>query len=162
MWSRVEWFWNEMFCTLNVFLFFLLSFFCPRGRFPSLPWDFCTLFTMILQRIRIIVGDAGFEPGTSASEVWCTSNEPPHLLNEPPHLLMSHHISFFFFTLNVVQNCCQTKISKFQILMWLFNLSQDLRKNVVCYPKLTEGNRYLPVPVFLDFFFKYTVPVPDR
>ena len=63
-----------------------------------------------------------------------------------------------FCTLNVVQNCCQTKISKFQILMWLFNLSQDLRKNVVCYPKLTEGNRYLPVPVFLDFFFKYTVP----
>ena len=28
-------------------------------------------YTMSLQRIRIIVGDAGFEPGTSASEVWC-------------------------------------------------------------------------------------------
>ena len=35
---------------------------------------------MILQRIRIIVGDAGLEPGTSASEVRCTSNEPPHHL----------------------------------------------------------------------------------
>ena len=34
---------------------------------------------MILQRIRIIVGDAGFEPRTSASEVWCATNEPPHL-----------------------------------------------------------------------------------
>ena len=33
---------------------------------------------MILQRIRIIVGDAGFEPGASASEVWCATNEPPH------------------------------------------------------------------------------------
>ena len=35
---------------------------------------------MILQRIWVIVGDAGFEPGTSASEVWHASNEPPHLL----------------------------------------------------------------------------------
>ena len=34
---------------------------------------------MILQRIRIIVGDAGFEPETSAPEVWCATNEPPHL-----------------------------------------------------------------------------------
>ena len=41
---------------------------------------------MILQRIRIIVVDAGFEPGTSAPEVWRATNEPPHLLNEPPHL----------------------------------------------------------------------------
>ena len=35
---------------------------------------------MILQRIGIIVGDAGFEPGTSAPDVWCATNEPPHLL----------------------------------------------------------------------------------
>ena len=35
---------------------------------------------MILQRIRIIVVDAGFEPGTSASEVWSATNEPPHLI----------------------------------------------------------------------------------
>ena len=33
---------------------------------------------MILQRIRIIVGDAGFEPGTSAPEVWCATNVPLH------------------------------------------------------------------------------------
>ena len=26
------------------------------------------------------MGDAGFEPGTSSAEVWCASNEPPHLL----------------------------------------------------------------------------------
>ena len=41
---------------------------------------------MILQRIRIIVGDTGFEPGTSAPEVWCATNEPPHLQ-------VSQHIS---------------------------------------------------------------------
>ena len=38
------------------------------GRFPSLP--------MILPRIRSIVGDAGFEPRTSAAKVWCATNEP--------------------------------------------------------------------------------------
>ena len=39
---------------------------------------------MILQRMRIIVWDhwdVRFEPGTSAPKVWCTTNEPPHLLN---------------------------------------------------------------------------------
>ena len=54
-------------------------FFCLRGRFPSLPRDFLLYFTMILQRIRIIAVDAGFEPGTSAPEVWWATNEPPHL-----------------------------------------------------------------------------------
>ena len=78
---------------------------------------------MIPQRFKIIVGDAGFEPGTSNSNVWCatpmshhiSSKEPPHLLKraiisplghlisskEPPYLLKrptispqkSHHIS---------------------------------------------------------------------
>ena len=41
---------------------------------------------MLLQRISNIVGDAGFELGTSASEVWCATNEPPHFLVKPPHL----------------------------------------------------------------------------
>ena len=40
-------------------------------------------YTMILQRIRIIVGDAGFESGTSAPEVWCATTT-------------SHHISSLF------------------------------------------------------------------
>ena len=34
---------------------------------------------MILQRIWIIGGVAGFEPRTSALEVWCATIEPPHL-----------------------------------------------------------------------------------
>ena len=40
---------------------------------------------MILQRTRIIEGDAEFEPGTSVTEVWCATNEPPHP-HEPSHL----------------------------------------------------------------------------
>ena len=40
-----------------------------EGRYPSLPRDFLLHYTMILQRIRIIEGDAGFEPRTSAPEV---------------------------------------------------------------------------------------------
>ena len=39
------------------------------GGSPLYP-EFLQYYTMILQRPRIIVGDAGFEPGTSASEVW--------------------------------------------------------------------------------------------
>ena len=34
---------------------------------------------MIQQRPRIIVGDARFEHGTCAQEVWRAANEPPHL-----------------------------------------------------------------------------------
>ena len=42
-------------------------------------------YTMTLQRPRINEGDAGFEPGTSASEVWRATNEPPHL-TDPTHV----------------------------------------------------------------------------
>ena len=58
--------------------FFKYIFLASGGGSPLYP-EFLQYYTMILQRPRIIVGDAGFEPGTSASEVWCTSNEPPHL-----------------------------------------------------------------------------------
>ena len=34
---------------------------------------------MILQFIRNTVGDAGFKPRTFAPEVWCATNESPHL-----------------------------------------------------------------------------------
>ena len=42
--------------TFLVFLFWDL--FCLRGRFLSLPWDFLPYYTMILRRMRIVVGDA--------------------------------------------------------------------------------------------------------
>ena len=51
----------------------LLLFFCLMGTFSSLHTltDFLHYYTMILQRIRIIVEDAGFEPGTSAAPEVC-------------------------------------------------------------------------------------------
>ena len=50
-------------------------------------------YTMILQCPRIIVGVAGFDPGSSAPEVWHASNEPPHLHNSVFY--------FFFFISNL-------------------------------------------------------------
>ena len=49
---------------------FLKDFFLPYPEF-CLRYD-----TEILQHIRIIELDAGFEPGTSAPEVWCATR--PH------------------------------------------------------------------------------------
>ena len=43
--------------------YLLILFFLGVG-FPLCPEIFLIYFSMILQRIRIIVGDAGFEPGT--------------------------------------------------------------------------------------------------
>ena len=63
-----------------------IYFFCLRGRSPSLPSLSLHYDTISLQRIRIIVRDAGFEPGTSAPEVWSATNEPPYPPNEPPRL----------------------------------------------------------------------------
>ena len=49
---------------------------------------------MILQRIRITVKDAGFEPETSAPQVWCATDEPSHRQDVEDelyqHLLICH------------------------------------------------------------------------
>ena len=58
---------------------FLCIFFWASGGGSPLYPEILQYYTMILQRIRIIVVDAGFEPGTSAPEVWRATNEPPHL-----------------------------------------------------------------------------------
>ena len=63
--------------------FLFVCFFASGGGSPLYP-EFLLYETMILQRSRIIEGDAGFEPGTSASEVWRATNEPPHLLDPDP------------------------------------------------------------------------------
>ena len=81
--------WETVFAILVIF--FLYIFLASSGGSPLYP-EILQYYTIILQRIRIIVVDAGFEPGTSAPEVWRATNEPPHLHNEPPHLQMSHHI----------------------------------------------------------------------
>ena len=62
-------------------ILFLKIFFVSGVGFPFYPEiSYISVFTMILQCIRIIVGDAGFEHGTSAPEVMCVTNEPPHLV----------------------------------------------------------------------------------
>ena len=65
---------------------FVKDFFAAGVCFPPFPKFYITYYTMILQRIRIIVGDAGFKPGPLSPEVRRDTNEPPHLL-------MSHYIS---------------------------------------------------------------------
>ena len=71
--------WTENMGSEPTILFFVLfCFFVSGVGFPLYPEIFY-FNTMILQRIRTIVGDAGFEHGTSATEVWCATNEPPHL-----------------------------------------------------------------------------------
>ena len=57
-------------------------FFASCGRHPlNLKIVYIQYDTMIPQRTRIIVGDAGIEPGTTAPQ---KSIELP--MNEPPHL----------------------------------------------------------------------------
>ena len=67
-----------------------ILFFVLGVGFPLYPVIF-HIITMFLQRIRIIVGDARFEPGTSAPEPWCATIEPPHL----------HRHNFFFVAENI-------------------------------------------------------------
>ena len=52
-----------------LFLLFFYFFFGTQVEVPPSTLRFVQYYTMILQRIRIIVVDAGFEPGTSAPEV---------------------------------------------------------------------------------------------
>ena len=64
------------YCTVLFSTFILNSFlkvFLPKGQVSLSTRRFSTLlyYTVILQRIRIIEEDAGFEPWTSAPEVWC-------------------------------------------------------------------------------------------
>ena len=86
----------------RIFLFQI--FFCLRCRFPLSNLRFSTLYTMILQCIRIIVGDDGFEPGISDPEIWCATNEPPHLRNEPPHLHIYCTVDYVFSSFTFIKN----------------------------------------------------------
>ena len=54
---------------------FLRVFFASGIGLPEIFLHYYR-YTMILQSIRIIVEDAGFETGTSAPEVWCSTNKP--------------------------------------------------------------------------------------
>ena len=80
---------------------FFCIFFWPQVEVSPLLPEILQFYTMILQRLRIIVEDAGFEPWTSAPEVWCATNEPPHLLSK------SHHISGKELRKKIIQKCYQ-------------------------------------------------------
>ena len=69
LWNRKE----------SKYIFFLYIFLASGGGFPL-------YYTMILQRPRIIVGDSGFEPETSAPEVWGATNEPPENMHIKPNM----------------------------------------------------------------------------
>ena len=107
VWAKISVRWNEAWGidwgVCNVFrkkdwlILYILSLksldivnFWLRGRFPSLSWDFLLNYTMILQRIWIIVGDAGSNP------------EP--LPQKSGVRAMSHHVSIFVVAIdNVVE-----------------------------------------------------------
>ena len=69
-------------------LFFLKSFFLASvvGYRTLSTLSFLHYNTMILQRIRIIDGDAGVEPGTSAQKSGALPMSH-HISDEPPHRL---------------------------------------------------------------------------
>ena len=66
----------------NVRSTYIYFFLASGGGSPLYP-EILRYYTMILQRISASAHcgtvDTGFEPGTSAWEVWRTTNEPPHL-----------------------------------------------------------------------------------
>ena len=93
---------KEQFDFEKIIIIIIDLFFTSGVGFPLYP-EILYFITMILQHIRIIVGEAGYEPGTSAPEVWCTTNHhisielshlqraitspmSHHIFNEPPHL----------------------------------------------------------------------------
>ena len=80
--------------------YFLYSLHIMSDRILLFYPEILQYYTMILQRIRIIAVDAGFEPGISAPEVWRATNETPHLQK-------SHHIYMKF-----IQNKSLKQISQ--------------------------------------------------
>ena len=73
--------WTNRMGRFNIFvwLYFFVYFLASDGGSP-LYLETLQYYTMILQRHRIIVGETRFETGTSAPEVWCAANEPPHVV----------------------------------------------------------------------------------
>ena len=97
-------FFTEMFQFFYIFLAWRLGFSLSTLSFSTL------LHIMILQHIRIIGGDAGFEPGTSAIEVLCATNEPPHVVLfifkptncEIANISSLHYLSLIIYTISLI------------------------------------------------------------
>ena len=97
----------------------IMWFFLPQVEVPPSTLRFLQYCSMILQRPRIIVGDAGFEPGTSVLEVWRATNEPPHLLEQPYH------------TVHTVDSALVTKTST-------ANAAKELKRNLPTLNNITH------------------------
>ena len=78
---------------------------------------------MILQRIRIIVVNAGFEPGTSTPEVWCATNDPPH-----PQVF--YHVQEVFVRCCMV--ACRQPSSFLKLLVAICINKQHLSRPKIC------------------------------
>ena len=82
-WGKGEWLQTK---AVDLNLFFIYLFLASGGGLPLCPEILQYTQWLCLSSEFSTVGDAGFEPGTTASVVWSATNEPPHLHNEPPHL----------------------------------------------------------------------------
>ena len=124
-------------------IFFIDIYFRLRDRLPSLPLNFLLYFIIILQCIRTIVIDARFEHGTSASEAWCATNEPPHLRHIYVQLLKQPHVDSTNSAASYNYYCRTTtswhyqivrvnhwKEAKSQKCLWLTTEAYDKWKNV--------------------------------
>ena len=78
---------------------------------------------MILQGIRIIVVDSGFEPKSSAPEVWCATNEPPHLPNLPNYL---HSVTVYSMGVWGGQNLPTSKQAQAKLYIFTRSLREQL------------------------------------
>ena len=59
------------------------------------------------------MGDDGFEPGTSATEVWCATNEPPpHDINIPRYACTLYNIMSPFHIMSVYSSIPLSSIYK--------------------------------------------------
>ena len=120
--------------TMILFLFCFLDLFGLRARFSFLPWDFLHYDTMILQRIRIIVEDAGIEPGTFAPEVWCALRN--QWATTSPHLLF---LTFYRFSRPRITFCTTPLLFSDSILLLLPPPSSFLTDCSLC---ITTRYRY--------------------
>ena len=64
---------------IYIYFYFYFYIFWPQVEVPPSTLRFYSFTQWSCSAPRIIVGDAGFEPGTSATGVWRATNVPPHL-----------------------------------------------------------------------------------
>ena len=101
---RIIWFLHFYTKEWRIFHFWFLYIFWISGRVSLYP-EILQYCTMTMQRPRIIVGDAGFESGTSATEIWRATNEPPHLLSPLWAFAARHFYKNCFTNIIIIWSC---------------------------------------------------------